>query len=324
MEEVKKSLEDRYSELESALNLIQKSIATTTSGTYAEREHLDSMIGDITNRKTPFLDMIGRTKANGMSFEWDMVTAIGSEDPMVAECGNPVETKSTRTRYTVQLKTAAKYVEVCDKAQKGTADHIGDLLGKELQLGMKSILQYQEKLGFYGDSGSNTLEYDGLYVLVDDNAGDNMVNGGGVAITEAGVEAAIQAVFDATGEFPNTMFLGPKQMKDLTDALVEDKIVYNDPKAGGLSIRKRVATYESALGAELELVTDYQLTATNSPNANSDVFLTTIEDISVIEYEPMYMMDLARTGLSEKKMIVWDLALKVDAPQRQAVIYNVA
>ena len=131
---------------EAARAILKDAIYTTTSGAFAQREHLDTQIGDITRRSTPFLDRVSRVAANGKTHEWDLVTALGSNDTAVAECGVPAENDATITRYSAQVKTYATSVKVCDLAQWASSDYF-DLMNLHLEKGIVKILQGEDSLG---------------------------------------------------------------------------------------------------------------------------------------------------------------------------------
>jgi len=148
---------------QAASMLMKSAIYTTTSGAFAQREHLDTQIGDITKRNTPFLDKVSKVKANGKTHEWDMVTALGSTDTAVAECGTPPENDATITRYSAQIKTYATSVKVCDLAQWAASDYF-DLMNLHLEKGMRKILHDVEKKIYYGNhDGTSTNDFTGLY-----------------------------------------------------------------------------------------------------------------------------------------------------------------
>ena len=300
-------------------DLLQKTVQTTTSGTYAEREHLDTRIADITDRQTPFLDRIRRTKANGITHEWDMITALGSNDTATEEGGTPPVNEASITRFSAQVKTFATRVEVTDKAQWGSSDYF-NLMETHLQRGMKKILQDVEKKSFYGDVDSNAAEFDGIYNIVTDYASSNIVNGGGNAISEANVNSAIQAVLDEGG-VPNMMFMAADDLRDWAD-LWSDTVTYNDP-SGNISTGYNVARYMSFAGP-LDIVMDLFITDANSPNTYGDTFILYMPEMALAETEPMYRLPSYRgLTLAETQAVVWNCVLELRIPQWQAIVKNV-
>jgi len=308
--------------VDEAAKMLQKdAIYTTTSGAFAQREHLDTQIRDITDRKTPFLDRVAKVKANGKTHEWDMVTALGSNDTAVEECGTPVENDATLTRYSAQIKTYATSVKVCDLAQWAASDYF-DLMNLHLERGMRKILQDVEKKIYYGNwNGASTNDFTGLYKLIADYAGaGNTINALGNPISQTYVDNAIQAIVD-NGGTPTHMFMGAKDLRDFA-ALWANKVVYNDPSVG-MTFGYNVARYMSYAGP-IEIVLDPFLTAANSPNTpNTDVFIVDMGEIALAQTEPMYRLPTYRgLDLAETQTVVWNIVLEVKIPQWQAVIKN--
>ena len=306
---------------EAASMLLKDAIYTTTSGAFAQREHLDTQIADITKRNTPFLDRVAKVKANGKTHEWDMVTALGSTDTCVLECGTPPENDATITRYSAQIKTYATSVKVCDLAQWASSDYF-DLMNLHLEKGMRKILQDVEKKIYYGNhDGATACDFTGLYKLIADYAGaSNTVNAAGNPISQTYIDNAIQAVVD-NGGMVTHMFMGAKDLRDFA-ALWANKVVYNDPGAG-MTFGYNVARYMSWAGA-IDIVLDPFLIAANSPNTpNTDVFVVDMDEIALAQTEPMYRLPTYRAlDLAETQTVVWNIVLEVRVPQWQAVVKN--
>ncbi len=306
---------------EAARLLVKDAIWTTNSGAFAQREHLDTQIGDITRRNTPFLDRVARVPANGKTHEWDMVTALGDEDTCVLECGTPPENDATITRYSAQIKTYATSVEVCDLAQWAASDYF-DLMNLHLEKGMRKILHDVEKKIYYGNHDDATAcDFYGLYKLIADYAGSsNTINATTNPISQTYVDNAIQAIVDQGG-MPTHMYMGAKDLRDFA-ALWANKVVYNDPNAG-MTFGYNVARYMSWAGA-IEIVLDPFLVAANSPNdPYTDVFIVDMNEIALAQTEPMYKLPVYRgLSLAETQTVVWNIVLEVRVPQWQAVIKN--
>lgn len=300
-----------------AAKMLEKTVSTTTSSTFAQREHLDKQIADITNRKTPMLDMITIKKANGLTHEWDMITALGSGDTAVEECGTPVDNEVTIQRYSAQIKTFATKVQVCDRAQWGAADYF-NLMQTHLEGGMRKIVQDIEKKIFYGDVTSHANEFDGLYQLISDNAPANIIDGNNGTITTDLIDSAIQAIIDEGG-MPTHIFMSAKDLKDFA-ALYAGKVIYNDPTSG-MTFGYNVARYLSFAGP-LTIVLDHFIQGTLSPNTpNSDVFVLTMDEIALAQSEPMYKLPVYRgLTLAETQAVVWNVVLEVRIPQWQAIV----
>jgi len=300
--------------------MLEKTISTTTSNTFAQREHLDKQIADITNRKAPFLDMVTMKPANGLTHEWDMITALGANSTAVEECGTPVDNELTITRYSAQIKTFATKVKVCDRAQWGASDYF-DVMNTHLEGGMRKIIQDVEKTIYYGDVNNDPAEFEGLYKLVSTYApAGNLQDANNNTVTTNMVDDAIQAIIDQGG-MPTHLFMGAKDLRDWA-ALWADKVLWNDPGAG-MSFGYNVARYLSFAGP-IQIVLDPFITAAASPNTpNTDIFVVTMSEVALAQSESMYKLPIYRgLDLAETQTVVWNVVLEVRIPQWQAVISN--
>ena len=303
-----------------AAKMLEKTVSTTTSNTFAQREHLDTQIADITDRNTPFQDMATVKPANGLTHEWDMITALGSTSTAVEECGTPPDNEITITRYSAQIKTFATKVKVCDRAQWGASDYF-DLMNTHLEGGMRKIVQDVEKTIFYGDASVTPAEFNGIYKLVGDYApAGNIIDANGVSITTDMVDNAIQAVVDQGG-MPTHIFMGAKDLRDWA-ALWADKVVYNDP-GSGMTFGYNVARYLSFAGP-INIVLDPFITAASSPNTpNTDAFVVTMSEIALAQSESMYRLPVYRAlDLAETQTVVWNVVLEIRIPQWNAIIMD--
>jgi hypothetical protein len=306
--------------LAEAVKILEKTVETTTTSTYAQREHLDTRLADITDRKTPFLDKVSKKKANGITHEWDMITALGSNDTATGECGTPPDNEATITRYSAQIKTFASKVEVCDKAQWGASDYF-DLMDMHLMHGMRKILQDVEKKCFYGDATAHVNEFDGIYNIVSDYASGNIVDATHHKISTTYIDTAIQNVID-NGGMPDTLWISARDVKDLATSWAS-VVVYNDPSAG-MTFGYNVARYMSYAGP-IDITLNQFINTTNSLNTPyDDAFLLTMGEISMAEAEPMYKLPVYRgLTLAETQSVVWNCVLELRIPQWQAIIKDI-
>jgi len=306
--------------LAQAAKILEKTVSTSTTSTYAQREHLDSRIADITDRKTPFLDKVAKRKANGITHEWDMITALGSTDTATAECGTPPDNEATITRYSAQIKTFASKVEVCDKAQWGASDYF-DLMDMHVMHGMRKIIQDVEKKCFYGDATGSPNEFDGIYNIVEDYASANIVNASGNQISTTYLDTAIQAIIDQGG-MPETLFISARDIRQLATVWATT-VTYNDPGAG-MTFGYNIARYMSYAGP-ISITMNNFINTTNSPNTPyDDAFLLTMSEVALAEAEPMYKLPVYRAlTLAETQTVVWNCVLELRIPQWQGIIKNI-
>ncbi len=303
-----------------AAKILEKTVSSSTTSTYAQREHLDNRLADITDRKTPFLDKVAKRKANGITHEWDMITALGSNDTATAECGTPPDNEATITRYSAQIKTFASKVEVCDKAQWGASDYF-DLMDMHVMHGMRKIIQDIEKKSFYGDATASPNEFDGIYNIVTDFASGNITDASGNQLSTTYLDTGIQSVIDQGG-LPETLFLSARDIRQLATTWAS-VVTYNDPGAG-MTFGYNIARYMSFAGP-LNVIMDTFINTTTSPNTPyDDAFILTMGEIALAEAEAMYKLPVYRgLTLAETQTVVWNCVLEVRIPQWQAIIKNI-
>jgi len=313
---------DINAQLNRIADMLEKTVSTSTSSSFAQREHLDKEIKDVTKRRTPFIDNVAVIPANGKTHEWDMVTALGSNATATAECGTPPANEATIARHSAQIKTFATRVEVCDLAQWAAKDYF-DLQNLHLERGMRKILHDVETKVFYGDKGTTAAEFDGLYELVDDNAPDgNLINGSGATITTTILDNAIQQLSDQ-GADPSSieLYMGATSLRTLA-ALWSTAVTYNDPETGKRTFGYEIGAYHSPFGVH-NIVYDPWITAANSPNTNADIFLLTMEELALAQSEPMYKLPTYRAlTLAETQTVVWNVVLEMKVPHWQGIIYD--
>jgi hypothetical protein len=317
---IDKSYEGVQAQLAKMQEMIEKTVSTTTSSTFAERQHLDKQILDVTDRDTPMLDAVEVVKANGKTHEWDMVVELGSSDTAVAECGTPPVNEVEIKRFSAQIKTFASRVEVCDLAQWSASDYF-DLTNTHVEGGIRKIVQDVNKKAYYGNATSRPAEFDGIYQYVSTHSAGNLVNGNAGTITTTLLDNAIQKVIEAGGKTTH-IFLGAKSLRDLA-ALWASSVTYNDPETGKRTFGYEIGAYHSPFGVH-QIVFDEMINATNSPNTHSDVFLLNLKSIKMAQSEPMYRLPVYRAlTLAETHAVVWNCVLEVKIPMHQAIIYNV-
>lgn len=306
-------------QLDNLTAMLEKTVSTTTSTTFAQREHLDKQMADVTKRKTPILDLLPKIPANGLTHSWDMVTAIGSTDTAVAECGTPPVNEATITRYSAQVKTFATRVEVCDMAQWAASDYF-NLQQMHIEKGLRKIMHDVEKKIYYGDATETPAEFDGIFRLITENApAGNTIDGAGAAITLAKVDAAILAVTEQGGQ-PTHLVMGASTLSTFAD-LWASKVLYNDPN-GNQRFGYNVASYMSPYG-EVKIVYDPWITAANSPSTNLDAFVLTLDELALAQTEAPYKLPTYRAlTLASTETIVWNVVLEMKIPHFQAMISN--
>lgn len=318
---VEKSVsEDVVSSLQEILKDVTTSDFAAGTGTFVERQHLDTQIGDITDRETPFIDRVTTKQANGKTHEWDMITALGSNDTATAEGGIPADNEATITRYSAQIKTYATKVKVTDLAQFASKDYV-NLMDTHLAAGMKKILHDVETKVWYGNNGGATPnDISGIYKIVSDLAPGNIISGAGATASSDMVDDAIQKIVDNGGR-PTHVYMGAEQLRDFA-ASYASKVVYNDPGAG-MTFGYNVARYMSFAGP-VDIVLDPFINDTNSPNGKADIFVVSMPNVAIAQSEPMYKLPPYRgLELAEVQSVVWNIALEVRVPQFMAMITNV-
>ena len=304
-----------------------------TYGAKGIREELSDVISNISPEETPFQSNIRSESVSNSFFEWqtDSLAATATTAVLSGDDVASFDTTAATTRlgnYT-QIRRRTVIVEdrleFVDKAGRDSelAYQVAKR-GRELKRDIEAVL-LDNNARVAGNS-TTAPETAGLpaWLVTNTSFGaapgadptgdgtDARTDGVQRAFTEAMVKAMMQSAWSAGGT-PSILMTGP----------------FNKTVASGFSgiAATRVAATDSPttiIGAADIYVSDFG-NLTMVPNRfqrERDAFLLDPEYAGVCYLRPIQVVDLAKTGDAEKKMVIAEFGLKVDNEAAHAGIYD--
>lgn len=321
-------------------------VPANTYQTYTQtniREDLINAIYNVDPFKTPFLNMAKKGSAKQNNHEWD-TDSLASQNLSNAmiEGDDPAALSLTpTTRLGNYLQTSNKVVQLSGKTQAviaaGDSNQFGYQLlkkSKELKRDMEGILTHNQAKNA-GASGTaavlagipSWLGTNTVFLTTGTVAGANPASLNGTAtrtynsngttatttaITEAMIKSVLQLVYTNSGESPEYALVSPKNKQNISAFAgpgtrfiqVEDKV-----------LKTAVDVYQSDFG-EVKIIPDIFL-------ANSgDCFFVNPNFVKVAYLRPFQTVPLAKTGDSDKKMLIVDYTLEMGNEKAQGAIYD--
>ena len=311
-------------------------IVTNTFTTYdakGVREELSNVIANISPEETPFQSNVGSENISNTFFEWqtDALAATSTTPVINGDDVTSFDSTAATTRlgnYThIRRRTLvlADNLEVVNKAgrQSELAYQMAKR-GKELKRDVEAVL-LANNARVAGNS-STASETAGLPSWIASNvnaAGDaTEATGDGTdartdgtqrQFTEAMLKDAMQQAWAAGGS-PSVLMVGPhnKQVVSTFTGIAQQR--YQAPSNAPTTIIGAADVYLSDFGSVSVIPNRFQ--------RDRDAFVLDPEYASVCYLRPIQSVDLAKTGDAEKKMLIAEFGLRVEAPTAHAAIYD--
>lgn len=317
-------------------------VPTGTYQTYTQtniREDLINAIYNVDPYKTPFLNMCRKASAKQTYHEWD-TDALAAQDLSNAAIEGDDATATTlspTTRLGNYVQTSRKVIQLSGISQSviaaGGSNKMGYQLlkkSKELKRDMEGILTHNQArsngsastarnlAGLPSWLGTNTVfQTGGSTSGADPSALDGTATrtydvGGTTALTETQVKNVLQLVYTNSGECPEYALVSPANKQVVSGfsgpgtrfVQVEDK-----------TLMTSVDVYESDFG-EVKIIPDIFLAH------SSDCFFVNPNYVRVAYLRPFQTIPLAKTGDSDKKMLLVDYTLEVGNEKAHGAIYD--
>ena len=320
------------------------SVPSNTYQTYQQtniREDLSNLIFNVDPYKTPLLNMSKKNRATQGNHEWDTDSlAAQNLNNAQIEGDDPAAQALTPTaRMGNYVQTSNKVVQLSGKGQAviaaGGTNKMGYQLmkkSKELKRDIEGVLT-QNKAKNAGSSATPSLAAGlpcWLYtntVFQNGNGGANpslaangwtdgsstrTYDGTPVALTEAQVISVLQKIFSSSGESPEYALVSPVNKTNISKftgpgtrfTQVEDQV-----------LRTAVAVYEGDFG-EVKIVPDIFLAH------SADCFFINPNYVRVAYLRPFQTVPLAKTGDSDKKMLLVDYTLEMSNEKAHGAIFD--
>ena len=341
-----KSVNDLISE---NVERVEKAIDTSdisgpTPGTAAAltpRQELDGVILSIANRMTPLRDRLTRTAGVGSAFTFNLrdgLFASGeSADPRKAVYGDgalPQRRSSAYYTKTATFRSVGYTGSVTGLAQAQGSSLI-DLYSTEIEATMRTVIQAEEWLNFWGDSAytdptTGEPSYDGLNKLIT----TNVIDASGAEISKVLVDKACNLIGQQGGRATHvfTSFRVGDKINNLYSSAAQ--VIINGSGRDDLTLGEYVTKIRTSVGV-LNIYTDFFINPGNTyPLSNgaistpsgaetSTVFILAMPHISMVDLRPIGMEELGKTADKREFFVNEYTALKLKAEPWCAKIINV-
>ena len=290
----------------------------TTYDAIGVREQLDDLIFNIAPTDTPFMSGIGKGKASNVYFEWQTDTLASAANNAQLD-GDDVGsftavTPTVRIGNRTQISRKTMVVSATEQAilKAGRKDEVAyqvTLKMKELKRDMETALT-QNTTSVTGNT-TTARQTRGLEGWV---ATNNSLGAGGAApapstntaptdgtqraFTEAMLKSVCQLVYTAGGD-PDMLMVGPSQ-KQVVSTFTGNATRMKDAKDGQL--QASISVYTSDFGT-------FKI-APNRFQRNRTAFLLQSDMWKLMTLWPMQVVDLAKTGDADKKLLVCEYGLQ--------------
>ena len=291
------------------------------------REDLTDVIYRISPTTTPVLSMASKAKATNTLHEWQTQDLAAAASNAQAEGDDATNKTVTATvRLTNRTQIATKAVQVSGTQRNMNPAGRKDELAYQMSLASLELKRDME----YGLTRNDVLATSprksrGLPGWIVDNynkASDTTLasytgntartKGTTRAFTETALKDVLQQIYTAGGE-PDTIMMGPAAKQTFSS------FTGNATRLDKSEDAKLYASVEVYVG-------DFgEITAT--PNRfmdTSDVFVLQSDKLAIAYLRPFSTQELAKTGDSDRQMIVVEYTLECRAPKAHGAVFDVA
>ena len=321
-----------------------------TFQTYAAegiREDLADVIYNISPEETPFMSNIGRKSVSNTLFEFqvDSLAAVDTSNAVVegADAGNAAQTASKRMQNYTQISKKVIQIsgtmEAVDKA--GRNSEIAYQLAKkssELKRDMEAILTRNQAASAGSDTEARVTASLEAWLRTNTNRS--------TAGTTAGADPTLSAT---TSGYPDAAATdaGADDLRTFTEALLKDVIQSVWTEGGDPSILMVGPTQKQKASTFTGIAAQRYMAPNDAPSTiigAADIYVSDFGSISIVPnrfqrdrsafvLDPEYasvnylrdfeVIDLARTGDSEKKEIIVEYGLEVSNEAAHGVIADI-
>jgi len=327
-------------------------IATNTSTTYSSvaiREDLSDVIYNIAPMDTPFLSGCAKMSADNTKFEWqtDTITAGSANRQLEGDDSPDATARSLPTRlynYTQISRYIAQTSGTDDAVDyAGHGKHQAYMLaklGKRMKRDMEVMLTQNIVKAVGSTSGARATAGVPAWINTAHVAGGAsgspaagslgttaMVNNTNTAAcTEVNIKATIKESYDAGGQ-PD-MMLVPSAVKQTISGLSSSAgpgIPARNPVSGkgGATAISAVDIYVSDFGT-FKIVPDRNLSADGPGSVAANVFFLDMDYWGIAWLRPFQTVTLAKTGDSEKQMLLGEYGLVSKNEKSSGILASVS
>lgn len=321
-------------------------VPSNTTQTYSQtniREDLSDLIFNVDPFKTPLFNMAKKAKATQGYYEWD-TDSLAAQNLSNAQIEGDDPTSQVLTptaRMGNYVQTSNKVVQLSGKSQAVVAAGGSNKMGyqlmkksKELKRDIEGILTHNQAKSAGNSTTASTLGGLPAWLYTNtsfqsggspaganptlnangwtDGSSTRTYNSTTSALTEAEIKTVLQSIYKESGESPEYAIVSPANKQIISGFAgpgtrfieVEDK-----------TLRTAVDVYESDFG-DVKIIPDIFLAH------SGDVFFINPDYIRVPFLRPFQTTPLAKTGDSDKKMLLVDYTLEVSNEHAHGAIYD--
>jgi Family of unknown function (DUF5309) len=306
-------------------------VPTNTLQTYQSTnnaEDVTDIVMNISPVDTPLLTMAKKTTAEATYTQWpiESLSAVDTANANIEGDDATVDASTTPTlvgNYTQLMDKVASVTTTQNAIKKyGVKNEMAKQMakkGKELKRDMETtmFLNQARVIGAAG-TAQKMRGLPGWLTTNDARAGDGAQGSASAAATDGTQRAFTEALFKAVvvtcitnaDDLPSVVMAGPANRANLSSQLSGNSTRFYDIKDGTLNAS--ISVYRSDYGP-LKLVM-------NRFQRERDMFFLNPAFIGVRTLEPMQAVDLARTGLTEKKQLWTNFTLEVSNEAAHGVL----
>ena len=307
------------------------SAPTNTYQTYSQvniREDLTNAIYNVDPYKTPLLNMAKKTKAEQTYHEWneDSLAAQNTANAQIEGDDASADAQIPTVRRGNYTQISRKTVQISGTSQSVVAAGGSNKMGYQLLKSSKALKRDMEGILTLNQAkavGSSTVARNmgGLPAWLITNtvfnsggtpAGANPTDGSGshartysgttVALTEANVDSLAELMYKNSGESPDYILVSPTNKQAVSKFTGPAGTRFN--KVEDKTLRTAIDEYETDFGM-IRIVPDIFLAQ------SGDVYAIQPEYLRVAYLRPFQTVPLAKTGDSDKKLLIVEYTMEV-------------
>lgn len=298
------------------------------------REDLSDIIANVAPAETPVLSAIKRTKATNTLHEWltdTLDTAAANHNIEGADIDAVQATARTRlSNYTSILDKTVKVSGTQEDGSNpaGIAKEMAYQLvvkGKSIKRDMEYMILNENAKAVGNESTAREMGSLETYIVNNaynnasaggsaptGNGADTATDGTPAALDEDAFKAALQTVWTNSGESDNIMGVCNVFQRNIINAFTGSNTRYVSVKDKNLTAS--IDVYDGPYST-VKIVADRHCQADR-------VFLIAPEYLKLAEMRKLHTQDLAKTGDSTKKALIWEATLEVCNPDAHGMIYS--
>ena len=291
-------------------------------------ENVTEIVMNIDPVDTPLLTLAKKTTAEATYTQWpiESLSAVDTANANVEGDDATVDASTTPTligNYTQLMDKVASVTTTQNAIKKyGVKNEMAKQMAKkskELKRDMETTMFLNQARVVGGASTAQKMRSLPSWITTNDNRGASGADGSASAaatdgtqrnFTEALFRATVVTAITNADELPSVVFAGPANRANLSSQLSGNSTRFYELKDGQLNAS--VSVYRSDYGP-LKFVMDRFM-------RERDMFFINPDYIGVRTLEPMQTVDLARTGLTEKKQLWTNWTLEVSNEKAHAVL----